>query len=141
MLFAVLGAWSSERLPRQLRNGLGTSVFGCGAVASYAVLGVGVYVGGMKGLVIVLVGFVLDEFCSGVVLVRIQTFRARAIAKADRPIATAAYRAVNLTAVPAGFAVGGVAGLILSPASTILVVGLLMILPAVLILSRSVREI
>jgi hypothetical protein len=36
--------------------------------------------------------------------------------------------------------VGGVAGVVLSPASTVLVVGLLMILPAVLILSRSVRE-
>ncbi|MFH8471576.1 hypothetical protein [Streptomyces sp. NPDC018000] len=140
VLFAAVGAWAAERLPTSLRSGLGTSVFGCGAVASYALLGVGVYVGGMEGLVIVLVGFVLDEFCSGVVLVRIQAFRARAIAEKDRPIATAAYRAVNLTAVPAGFAVGGVAGLLLSPASTILVVGLLMVLPAVLILSRSVRE-
>lgn len=140
VLFAAVGAWAAERLPSLLRSGLGTSVFGCGAVASYALLGVGVYVGGMKGLVIVLVGFVLDEFCSGVVLVRIQAFRARAIAEEDRPIATAAYRAVNLTAVPAGFAVGGVAGVVLSPARPVLVVGLLMILPAVLILSRSVRE-
>ncbi|NGO71270.1 MFS transporter [Streptomyces boncukensis] len=140
VLFAAVGSWTAERLPTSLRSGLGTAVFGCGAVASYALLGVGVYLGGMQGLVIVLVGFVLDEFCSGVVLVRIQAFRARAITQKDRPIATAAYRAVNLTAVPAGFAVGGVAGLLLNPASAILAVGLLMILPAALILSRSVRE-
>jgi hypothetical protein len=45
-----------------------------------------------------------------------------------------------MTAVPAGFAVGGLIGLVLSPASTLLAVGLLMILPGILILSRSVRE-
>ncbi|MGA5130569.1 MFS transporter [Streptomyces olivoreticuli] len=140
VLFAVLGAYLAERLPTRLRSGLGTSVFGGGAVASYAILGIGVHLGGTKGLVLVLAGFVLDEFCSGVALVRIQAFRARAIAQQDRAIATAAYRAVNLTAVPAGFAVGGLAGLVLSPANTLLVVGLLMILPALLILSRSVRE-
>jgi hypothetical protein len=140
VLFAVLGAYLAERLPTRLRSGLGTSLFGCGAVASYAVVGVGVYVGGMTGLVLVLVGFAVDEFCSGVVLVRIQAFRARAIARTDRAIAVAAYRAVNMTAVPAGFAVGGLIGLVLSPASTLLAVGLLMILPGILILSRSVRE-
>ncbi|MBM9504218.1 MFS transporter [Actinacidiphila acididurans] len=139
VLFAAVGAYAAERLPAPLRSGLGTSLFGCGAVASYAVLGTGVHIGGTAGLVVVLAGFALDEFCSGVVLVRIQAFRARAITDTDRPIATAAYRAVNLTAVPAGFAVGGVAGLLISPASTIFVVGLLMILPGILILSRSVR--
>jgi hypothetical protein len=140
VLFAVLGAYLAERLPTRLRRGLGTSVFGCGAVASYAVLGVGVYIGGAKGLTLVLVGFMFDEFCSGVVLVRVQAFRARAIAEKDRAIAVAAYRAANLTAVPAGFAVGGLAGLVLSPRSTLLAVGLLMILPGILILSRPVRE-
>lgn len=140
VLFSVLGASLTERLPARLRTGLGTSVFGCGAVASYALLGLGVYLGGTAGLALVLAGFVMDEFCSGVVLVRIQTFRARAIAQEDRAIATAAYRAANLTAVPVGFALGGVAGLFLSPVHTVFAVGMLMLLPAALVLSRSVRE-
>ncbi|MFF1496624.1 MFS transporter [Streptomyces sp. NPDC058304] len=140
VLFAALGASVTERLPARLRTGLGTSVFGCGAVASYALLGLGVHLGGATGLALVLAGFVIDEFCSGVVLVRIQTFRARAIAQEDRAIATAAYRAANLTAVPVGFALGGVAGLFLSPVGTLFTIGMLMLLPAALVLSRSVRE-
>jgi MFS family permease len=140
VLFAVLGAFLSERLPSWLCSGLGTSVFGCGAVASYAILGTGAYLGGMTGLVLVLAGFVLDEFCSGIVLVRIQAFRASAIAPEDRPIALAAYRAINLTAVPVGFALGGIAGIITRPPDILFVVGLLMILPGILIFSRSVRE-
>ncbi|MFF1341931.1 MFS transporter [Streptomyces sp. NPDC058290] len=140
VLFAVLGASVTERLPAPLRTGLGTAVFGAGAVASYALLGLGVYLGGAPGLALVLAGFVLDEFCSGVVLVRIQTFRARAIAQEDRAIATAAYRAANLTAVPVGFALGGVAGLVLSPVTTLVTAGALMLLPAALVLSRPVRE-
>lgn len=140
VLFAVLGAFLAERLPRRLRSGLGTAVFGCGAVASYAVLGLGAYLGGMTGLVLILIGFGLDEFCSGIVLVRIQAFRARAITEQDRAIAVAAYRAVNLTAVPAGYAVGGIAGVIGSPADILCVVGLLMVLPGIMMLSRSVRQ-
>lgn len=140
VLFAAVGAFTAERLPAPLRTGLGTSVFGFGAVASYAIVGIGLLIGGTEGLVIVLVGFVVDELCSGVVLVRIQTFRARAISEKDRPIATAAYRAINLTAVPAGYAVGGLAGLWLDPTGTVLTVGLLMLLPGMLILSRSVRS-
>ncbi|MCA1221811.1 MFS transporter [Streptomyces sp. 8L] len=139
VLFAVLGAYLAERLPTRLRSGLGTSIFGCGAVAAYAVTGIGAYLGGMTGLALVIAGFMLDEFCSGVALVRIQTLRARTIAQKDRAIATAAYRALNLTAVPVGFALGGLAGLFLTPASILLAVGLLMLLPALLILSRSVR--
>jgi len=139
VLFAAVGAYSAERLPTLLRSGLGTSVFGCGAVVSYAFLGIGLLVGGVEGLTIVMIGFVLDEFCSSVVLVRIQAFRARAITNRDRPIATAAYRATNLTAVPVGYAVGGILGLVLDPTAIVLVVGLLMIVPGILILSRSVR--
>ncbi|MFJ3816660.1 MFS transporter [Streptomyces sp. NPDC090056] len=140
VLFAVAGSGLAERLPARLRTGLGTSVFGCGAVASYSLVGFGAYLGGTAGLVLVLAGFVLDEFCSGVVAVRVQTFRARAIAQEDRAIATASYRAANLTAVPVGFALGGLAGLFLSPVHTLVTVGALMLLPAVLVLSRSVRE-
>ncbi|MEU0271085.1 hypothetical protein, partial [Streptomyces sp. NPDC006307] len=85
-------------------------------------------------------GFVIDEFCSGVVLVRVQTFRARAITDAERPMATASYRAANLTAVPLGLAVGGIAGVLMSSATLLLAIGLLMVVPAALIWSRPVRE-
>ncbi|MEV5410104.1 MFS transporter [Thermopolyspora sp. NPDC052614] len=140
VVFTILGAFLAERLPAPLRRGLGTAVFGCGAVCSYAVLGAGVYVGGAPGLALVLAGFALDEFCSGVVLVRIQAFRARAITDGERPIASAAFRAVNLTAVPAGFAVGGVAGLVADPAALVLTTGLALLLPGALVLSRHVRH-
>ncbi|RAG81539.1 hypothetical protein DN069_32305 [Streptacidiphilus pinicola] len=140
VLFAVLGAAVAERLPARLRGGLGTSVFGSGAVAAYTLLGVGACVGGGLGLGLILLGFVCDEFCSGVVLVRVRTFRARAIAEHDRAIAVAAYRAVNMTAVPAGYAVGGLAGVLFGSSATLLTVGLLMLAPAALMLSRSIRE-
>lgn len=56
-----------------------------------------------------------DRVGSHAMLVRIlHAFRARAIAEKHRPIATAEYRAVNLTAVSAGLAVGGIAGLVLA---------------------------
>ncbi|MEU0276397.1 MFS transporter, partial [Streptomyces sp. NPDC006307] len=87
VLFAVLGSYLAERLPRALRSGWGTSLFGCGAVGAYTVIGIGAYLGGTRGLLLVLLGFVIDEFCSGVVLVRVQTFRARAITDAERPMA------------------------------------------------------
>ncbi|MEV5381784.1 MFS transporter [Streptomyces sp. NPDC052721] len=140
VLFAVLGAYMADRLPRALRSGWGTSLFGCGAIGAYTVIGLGAYLGGTGGLVLVLAGFVMDEFCSGVVLVRVQTFRARAITDRERPMATASYRAANLTAVPAGLAVGGVAGVLMSPATLMLTIGLVMVAPAALIWSRSVRE-
>ncbi|MFD6620195.1 hypothetical protein ACFWFB_33685, partial [Streptomyces albidoflavus] len=140
VLFAVLGSYVAERLPPTLRSGWGTSLFGCGAVGAYTVIGLGAYMGGGGGLLLVLAGFVLDEFCSGVVLVRVQTFRARAITDVERPMATASYRAANLTAVPAGLAIGGVAGILLSSATLLLGIGLLMVVPAVLIWSRAVRE-
>ncbi|MGP4086520.1 MFS transporter [Streptomyces sp. KR55] len=140
VLFAVLGSYLAERLPRGLRTGWGTSLFGCGAVAAYTVIGLGAYVGGTRGLLLVLAGFVIDEFCSGVVIVRVQTFRARAITDVERPMATAAYRAANLTAVPAGLAVGGIAGVVMNSANLLLAIGLLMVIPAVLIWSRAVRE-
>lgn len=140
VLFAVLGSYVAERLPRVLRTGWGTSLFGCGAVAAYTVIGVGAYLGGTRGLLLVLAGFVIDEFCSGVVMVRVQTFRARAITDVERPMATAAYRAANLTAVPVGLAVGGVAGVLMNSADLLLGIGFLMVVPAVLIWSRAVRE-
>ncbi|MFC9908777.1 MFS transporter [Streptomyces sp. NPDC059862] len=140
VLFAVLGAYVAERLPRALRSGWGTSLFGCGAVGAYTVIGLGAYWGGTGGLLLVLAGFVIDEFCSGVVLVRVQTFRARAITDAERPMATASYRAANLTAVPAGLAVGGVAGVLMNSATLLLTIGLLMVIPAVMIWSQAVRE-
>jgi hypothetical protein len=140
VLFAVLGSALAERLPARLRQGPGTSLFGFGAIASYAAIGIGAFAGGSTGLALVLLGFACDEFCSGVVLVRIQTLRARAISDRDRPIAVAAYRAVNMTAVPVGYAVGGLAGLLVSPTATLLAIGLLMILPGALMLSRSIRE-
>ncbi|MEU1110482.1 MFS transporter [Streptomyces sp. NPDC005866] len=140
VLFAVLGAFVAERLPRALRSGWGTSLFGCGAVGAYTVIGLGAYMGGTGGLLLVLAGFVIDEFCSGVVLVRVQTFRARAITDAERPMATASYRAANLTAVPVGLAVGGVAGVLMNSATLLLTIGLLMVIPAAVIWSRAVRE-
>ncbi|MFJ8645297.1 MFS transporter [Streptomyces sp. NPDC093546] len=140
VLFAVLGSYLAERLPRALRSGWGTSLFGCGAVGAYTVIGLGAYLGGTRGLLLVLLGFVIDEFCSGVVLVRVQTFRARAITDAERPMATASYRAANLTAVPLGLAVGGIAGVLMSSATLLLAIGLLMVVPAALIWSRPVRE-
>lgn len=140
VLFAVLGSYVAERLPRSLRTGWGTSLFGCGAVGAYTVIGLGAYVGDTNGLLLVLAGFVIDEFCSGVVMVRVQTFRARAITDLERPMATASYRAANLTAVPAGLAVGGIAGVVMSSATLMLTIGLLMVVPALLIWSRAVRE-
>lgn len=140
VLFAVLGAYLADRLPRALRSGWGTSLFGCGAVGAYTVIGLGAYMGGTRGLLLVLAGFVIDEFCSGVVMVRVQTFRARAITDAERPMATASYRAANLTAVPVGLAVGGIAGVLMSSATLLLITGLVMVMPAVIIWSRSVRE-
>lgn len=139
VLFAVLGAYLADRLPPALRGGRGTSLFGCGAVGAYTVIGLGAYAGGGGGLLLVLAGFVVDEFCSGVVMVRVQTFRARAITDAERPMATASYRAANLTAVPVGLAVGGLAGVMMSPATLLLGIGLLMTVPAALIWSRPVR--
>ncbi|MDT0448225.1 MFS transporter [Streptomyces hesseae] len=140
VLFAVLGAYMAARLPRALRGGRGTSLFGCGAVGAYTVIGLGAYAGGTSGLLLVLAGFVIDEFCSGVVLVRVQTFRARAITDAERPMATASYRAANLTAVPVGLAVGGITGVLMSSATLLLIIGLAMVIPAVMIWSRPVRE-
>lgn len=140
VLFAAVGAYAAERLPAPLHTGLGTAVFGFGSIGSYAVIGAGLVTGGTTGLVIVVFGFLLDEFCSGVVLVRIQSYRARAIDDYDRPIATASYRAVNLTAVPTGYAVGGLAGLVLAPAHIALAVGIALLLPALSMFSTPVRH-
>lgn len=140
VLFAVLGAYLSDKLPAPLQSGLGMSLTGFGAAASYALLGIGVYIGGLQGLIVVILALAADEFCSGVVLVRVFTFRATVINQADRAAATAAYRALNTTVVPIGLAVGGLLGLFFSPASTLLIVGLMMILPGLIMMSAAVRQ-
>ncbi|WP_375502065.1 hypothetical protein [uncultured Jatrophihabitans sp.] len=78
------GPYCSHRLPGPFGGPLGLSLSGFGATAAYAVIGVGVALGGPSGLAVAIVGFILDEFCSGVALVRVQTFRARSIPQADR---------------------------------------------------------
>ncbi len=140
VVFSVFGAYLAVRLPGRLRKGLGMSIFGCGAVAAYAVVGFGAYLGGTAGLAIVLAGYIVDEFSSGIVLVHMQAYRARAIADSERAIATAAWRSANITATPAGYVVGGLAGLVISAPLTLLTMGLLMILPGVLMLARPVRN-
>lgn len=62
--FAVFGAYCPHRLPRAFAGSLGMSISGFGAAAAYAIIGLGVQLGGLIGLVVAVVGFVLDEFCS-----------------------------------------------------------------------------
>jgi MFS family permease len=140
VLFAALGAYLATRLPRSLSGGWGISVFGFGAIGSYLLLGVGLYAQGAVGVGFIVAGFALDELCSGVVLVLIQTFRAREISNQDRAAATAGYRAMNLTAVPVGFLLGGVLGLVLSPSVTTVVVGAVMLLFGLVIWTPPVRS-
>ncbi len=140
VLFAALGAYLAARLPRSLSGGWGISLFGFGAIGSYLLLGIGLHAQGAAGVAFIIAGFALDELCSGVVLVLIQTFRARAIADRDRAAATAGYRAMNLTAVPVGFLLGGVLGLLLSPTVTILAVGAAMLLFGLVIWTPHVRS-
>jgi hypothetical protein len=140
VLCAALGAYLATRLPRSLTGGLGISLFGFGAIGSYLLLGLGLYAPGAAGVVLVVAGFALDELCSGIVLVLIQTFRARAIANVDRAAATAGYRAANLTAVPVGYVLGGVLGLALSPSATIVVVGAAMLMFGLVIWTPRVRN-
>lgn len=140
VLFAALGAYLATRLPRSLAGGWGISLFGFGAIGSYLLLGIGLYAPGAVGVGFVVAGFALDELCSGVVLVLIQTYRARAITNEDRAAATAGYRAVNLTAVPVGFLLGGTLGLVLSPSSTIVAVGAAMLLFGFVIWTQPVRS-
>jgi hypothetical protein len=141
VLFAVLGAYLATRLPRSLTGGWGIAVFGFGAIGSYVLVGIGLYAQGATGVAFIVAGFALDELCSGVVLVLIQTFRAREIANQDRAAATAGYRAMNLTAVPVGFLLGGVLGLVLSPSATIVTVGAAMLLFGFVIWTPSVRSV
>jgi hypothetical protein len=140
VLCAVLGAYLATRLPRSLTGGWGISLFGFGAIGSYLLLGIGLYAPGAAGVAFVVAGFALDELCSGVVLVLIQTFRARAISHRDRAAATAGYRAMNLTAVPVGFLLGGVLGLVLAPSATIVAVGGAMLLFGLVIWTSPVRS-
>ena len=140
VLFAALGAYLASRLPRSLTGGWGISLFGFGAIGSYVLLGIGLYVPGAAGVAFIVAGFALDELCSGVVLVLIQMFRAREIANEDRAAATAGYRAMNLTAVPVGFLLGGVLGLVLSPSATIVAVGAAMLLFGLVIWTPHVRS-
>jgi hypothetical protein len=140
VLCAALGAYLATRLPRSLTGGWGISLFGFGAIGSYLLLGIGLYAPGAAGVAFIVAGFALDELCSGIVLVLIQTFRARAIANEDRAAATAGYRAVNLTAVPVGYVLGGVLGLVLSPSATIVVVGAAMLLFGLVIWTPQVRS-
>lgn len=141
VLCAALGAFLAARLPRSLHSGFGISLFAFGAIGSYALLGVGLYVPGAVGIGLIVAGFALDELCSGVVLVLIQTLRARQISDHDRAAATAAYRAMNLTAVPAGFLLGGIVGLVISPSLTILVAGVGMLLFGLLAWANPVRSV
>lgn len=141
VLFAALGAYLATRLPRSLSGGWGISVFGFGAIGSYVLLGLGLHAPGAAGVAFIVAGFAVDELCSGVVLVLIQTFRARAIASQDRAAATAGYRAMNLTAVPVGFLLGGVLGLVLSPSATIVAVGAAMLVFGLVIWSPRVRAV
>jgi MFS family permease len=140
VLCAAFGAYLTTRLPRSLSGGLGISVFGFGAIGSYLLVGIGLFVQGGYGVAFVVAGFALDELCSGVVLVLIQTYRARSIANHDRAAATAGYRAMNLAAVPIGFLLGGVLGLVLSPSATILAVGAAMLLFGLVIWTPPVRS-
>lgn len=141
VLFAALGAYLATRLPKALSGGWGISLFGFGAIGSYVLLGIGLYAPGAAGVAFIVAGFALDELCSGIVLVLIQTFRARAIANEDRAAATAGYRAMNLTAVPVGFLLGGVLGLVLSPSATIVAVGAAMLVFGLVIWSPRVRAV
>lgn len=140
VLFAALGAMLADHLPEGLRTGRGISVFGFGAIGSYALLGTGVWLGGTVGIVLIVAGLVVDEFSSGVVLVLVQIYRARWIQNVDRAAATATYRAMNQTAVPVGFLVGGVIGTILSPPPTIFVVGLAMLVAGTVVWAMPVRH-
>ncbi|TDV57699.1 MFS transporter [Actinophytocola oryzae] len=140
VLCAALGAYLATRLPMALAGGWGISLFGFGAIGSYVLLGIGLYAPGALGVGFIVAGFALDELCSGVVLVLIQTFRARAISNQDRAAATAGYRAANLTAVPVGFLLGGTLGLVLSPSLTILVVGVAMLGFGLVIWTPQVRS-
>lgn len=141
VLCAALGAYLATRLPRSLSGGWGISVFGFGAIGSYLLLGIGLYAPGAVGVAFIVAGFALDELCSGVVLVLIQTFRARAISNEDRAAATAGYRAMNLTAVPIGYLLGGTLGLLLSPSATIVAVGAAMLLFGLVMWTPQVRSV
>jgi hypothetical protein len=141
VLFAVLGAILSDRLPVVLRNGRGIALFGIGAIGSYSLVAVGVNLGDIAGLIFTFAGFALDEFCSGVVLVLLQTYRGSSIALSDRADAASVFRAVCLMAVPVGLLTGGVAGTVLEPNLLILIVGLAMIIPGLPLLSAKVRSI
>jgi hypothetical protein len=140
VLCAAMGAYLANRLPRSLTGGWGISLFGFGAIGSYLLLGIGLYAPGAVGVGFIVAGFALDELCSGVVLVLIQTFRARAISNEDRAAATAGYRAANLTAVPVGFVLGGILGLVLSPSMTIVAVGAAMLTFGLVIWTPQVRS-
>lgn len=141
VLFAVLGAVLSDRLPLSLRNGRGIAIFGIGAIASYSLVAVGVNAGDTSGLIFTFVGFAVDEFCSGVVLVLLQTYRGSSISITDRADAAGVFRSVCLIAVPVGLLIGGVAGIAVEPSLLILIVGLAMILPGLPLLSSQVRAI
>ncbi|SEO01412.1 MFS transporter [Cryobacterium luteum] len=141
VLFAVVGAAFAGRLPRAIRSGLGISVFGFAAISSYALVGLGVVLGGYEGLVVVFVGFAIDEFCSGVVLVLLQSYRGSTISLANRADAAATFRAACLLAIPVGLLAGGFSGIVLPPTTVIVFVGVAMIIPGMVLLARPVRSI
>ncbi len=139
VVFAVVGSFAAGKLPPSLRNGNSISWFGFGAIGSYFLVGVGVLVGNIFGLALVLTGFALDEFCSGMVLVLIQSMRAIAISDADRPAAASAYRVLNVSAVPAGYIIGGLAGTLFQDRMVILLTGLTMLMCGLIVWTRAVR--
>jgi len=141
VLLAVVGAALASRLPASLRNGRGVAVFGCTAIGSYLLVGVGAAIGGAVGLGVTVAGFALDELSSGVVLVLISTYRGRAIPLRDRANATAAYRSACIAAVPVGLLIGGAAGSVVETSVVMLIVGAAMALAGVPLLLRPVRRI
>lgn len=137
--FAILGAYLPVILSRiGLRRISFLQLFGALTLLAYFMQGWGLgFLYGTACICIVWISMMLDELFSAGSAVFIATIRAEIISDEERPIATAANRTVGMMSVVAGYSIGALAALVVSPSSVIFVCGILMALGSVVLWGSS----